>query len=185
MLKVSIFIILAMSMMLGITAITEPYPTAYAGKDYKKELCKENGGEWEDGACDFKADDEDKADQFSDEQTKIEKFEEERAAEEDALCDDEDAETTNIELCKSDDLTLGEVFASREADPYDEEAYEDQAKEVCNSYEGANWEEGECKFNDSEEGEAAAETFGDECESNNKKMWEEYPDFCDKHYSDK
>ncbi len=53
MIKVSIFIILVMSMMLGITAITEPYPTAYAGKDYKKELCKENSGEWIDGECDF------------------------------------------------------------------------------------------------------------------------------------
>src|SRR5687768_9809626 len=106
MIKVSIFIILVMSMMLGITAITEPYPTAYAGKDSKKELCKENDGNWKDGSCDFKTDDEDKADQFSNEVDKIRAFEEERADEEDALCDDEDAETTNIELCKSDDITL-------------------------------------------------------------------------------
>jgi hypothetical protein len=40
-----------MSIMIGIITITEPYPTAYAGKDSTKELCKENGGEWEDGNC--------------------------------------------------------------------------------------------------------------------------------------
>ena len=40
----------------------------------------------------------------------IRAFEEERAAEEDALCDDEDAKTTNIPLCKSNDLILGEAF---------------------------------------------------------------------------
>jgi hypothetical protein len=42
-----------MSIMIGIITITEPYPTAYAGKDSTKELCKENGGEWEDGECDI------------------------------------------------------------------------------------------------------------------------------------
>ena len=125
-----------MSMMLDITAITEPYPTVYAGNDSKKELCTENGGEWEDGACDFKTDDEDKADQFSDEFDKIRAFEKERAAEEDALCDDEDAETTNIELCKSDDITLGEAFAS---------SNRDYNKESCKDYYG-EWEDGECKF---------------------------------------
>ena len=127
MIKVTIFIILVMSMMLGITAITEHYPTAYAGKDYKKELCKENGGEWEDGgACDFKADDEDKADQFSDEVDKIRAFEEERAAE-------EDAETTNIPLCKSDDLMLGQTYAEK------------YNKENCEEHNG-EWIDGECDF---------------------------------------
>ena len=125
-----------MSMMLGITAITEPYPTAYAGIDSKKELCKENGGQWEDGACDFKADDEDKADQFMEDSDKLKKFDEEVAAEEDALCDDEDAETTNIPLCKSDDITLGEAFAS---------SNRDYNKESCEDYYG-EWEDGECKF---------------------------------------
>ena len=59
--KASIFILLAMSMMFSITAITDPYLTIYAEKDSKKELCKENCGEWVDGACNFKADDEDNA----------------------------------------------------------------------------------------------------------------------------
>ena len=36
-----------MSIMIGIITIIEPYPTAYAGKDSTKELCKENGGEWD------------------------------------------------------------------------------------------------------------------------------------------
>ena len=132
MIKVTIFIILVMSMMLGITAITEPYPTAYAGKDSKKELSKENGGQWEDGASDFKADDEDKVDQFMEDSDKLKKFDEEVAAEEDALCDDEDAETTNIELCKSDDITLGEAFAS---------SNRDYNKEDCEDYYG-EWEDG-------------------------------------------
>ncbi len=39
MLKVTIFIIvMTVSIMIGIIAITEPYPTAYAGKDSTKEL---------------------------------------------------------------------------------------------------------------------------------------------------
>jgi hypothetical protein len=122
-----------MSMMLGITAITEPYPTVYAGKDSKKELCKENGGEWEDGACDFKADNEDKADEFLEDVQKIEEFEDEKAALEDALRDDEDAETTYIPLCKSNDLTLGEAFAEK----YNEKN--------CEKYNG-KWEDDECEF---------------------------------------
>jgi hypothetical protein len=73
----------------------------YAGEDSEKSLCKKNGGEWESDVCDFKTDDEDKADQFMEESEKVRAFQEERAAEEDALCDDEDAETTNIELCSS------------------------------------------------------------------------------------
>src|SRR5688572_7681319 len=117
----TLLIIMTLSMIFSITAITEPYPTAYAGKDYKKELCKEYGGEWEDSACDFKADDEDKADHFSDEVDKIRAIEEERAAEEDALCYDEDAETTNIPICKSDDLMLGQAFAEK----YNKENCED------------------------------------------------------------
>ena len=133
MLKVSIFIILAMSIMIGIIVITEPYPTAYAGKDSTKELCKENGGEWEDGECDFKTDEKDKADKFSDEVDKIRTYEEERAAEEDALCDDEDAETTNMPLCKSNDLRLEEAFAEK----YNKENCEDNNGE---------WIDGECDF---------------------------------------
>ncbi len=44
-------------MMLGITAITEPYPNSYAGKafaeKYNKENCEDYNGEWIDGECDF------------------------------------------------------------------------------------------------------------------------------------
>ena len=45
---------MTISMILSIIAITETPSTAYAGKDSKKELCKDNGGEWKDGRCDFK-----------------------------------------------------------------------------------------------------------------------------------
>jgi hypothetical protein len=43
-------------------------PPLYAGDDEgtKKDLCEENEGDWEDGQCDFKADDEDKADRYLD-----------------------------------------------------------------------------------------------------------------------
>ena len=79
----------------------------YAGGDSEKSLCKKNGGEWEGDVCDFKTDDEDKADRSMEEFEKVREFQEERAAEEDALCDDENAETTNIEMCSSN-LTLGQ-----------------------------------------------------------------------------
>ena len=109
----SIILIITMATMFSLITITEAPSTAFAGTDSKKDLCKENGGEWEDGACDFKTDDEDKADQFMKDVEKIEEFEDEKAALEDDLCDDEDAETTNIEICSSEDLILGEAFAEK------------------------------------------------------------------------
>jgi hypothetical protein len=68
-------------------------PSIYAGIDDKdsKDLCEDNGGDWEDGQCDFKADDEDKADSYLNDMQKIEKFEEEKAALEDYLCEEPDA----------------------------------------------------------------------------------------------
>ena len=116
--------------------ITYPQSTAYAGEDIEKELCKENDGEWEDGTCDFDDDDEDKVDKFSNEVDKVKKFEEDKADLEDDVCDEEDAETTNIKLCKSDDLTLGKAFASK--DKYD--------KEDCKA-DGGKWEDGWCDTN--------------------------------------
>jgi hypothetical protein len=107
----SILSIITIATILSLITIIEAPSTVYAGKDSEKELCKENDVEWEDGVCDFKTDDEDKADQFTEYVEKIKEFEEEKAAIEDALCDDEDAETTNIEICSSQDFTLGEAFA--------------------------------------------------------------------------
>ena len=92
MIKVSIFLIIIMSLVFQI---------AYAGEETKKELCKENGGKWEDGACDFKTDDEDKADQFLEDVEKIEEFEEEKADLEDALCDDQE-DSEKFDVCKYD-----------------------------------------------------------------------------------
>ena len=99
----SILLIINIATILTLITITEAPSTALAGTDSKKDLCKENGGKWEDGVCDFKTDDEDKADQFMKDVEKIEEFEDEKAALEDDLCDDEDAETTNIEICSSQD----------------------------------------------------------------------------------
>jgi hypothetical protein len=129
------FLILIMTILtlLSIISITESKTTAYAEEDTKKELCKENGGKWEGGACDFKTDNEDKADQFIENVEKIENFEEEKAALEDALCDDEDAKTTNIKICSSQDLTVDEALAEK------------YNKENCKDYNG-EWIDGECDF---------------------------------------
>ena len=59
MIKNSILIIMTLSAIFSIIAITENPSKVYAEKDSKKELCKENGGEWEDVVCDFKTDYED------------------------------------------------------------------------------------------------------------------------------
>ena len=69
-------------------------PTAiYADKDSTKNLCEKNGGDWEGKTCDFETDDVDKADRYGDDLIKQRHFDEERAADEDALRDDpEDCE---------------------------------------------------------------------------------------------
>ena len=105
--------LMTISIILSIIANTEYQQTVYAGKDSEKELCKENGGKWKDGECDFDTDDEDKADQFMEDVEKVNEFEDEEAPLEDALCDDEDAETTNIDICSSQDLKLDQVFAEK------------------------------------------------------------------------
>lgn len=74
-----------------------------------EDLCEENEGDQEDGQCDFKADDEDKADRYLDDMQRIEDFEKERAAEEDALCDDPDA---HFDICQSATL----AFADKDKD---------------------------------------------------------------------
>jgi hypothetical protein len=165
----TLLLIITISTIFSIVAITKPYSTVYAGGGTEKELCKENDGNWKDGRCDFKTDDEDKVDQFSDEVDKIRAFEEERTAEEDALCDDEDAETTNIPLCKSDDLTLGQAFAEK----YNKENCEDN---------NGKWDDGECNFY----GEKSYENTGWEVDEDNfyKEVCEneeKESDECKKH----
>ena len=73
-------------------------PIVHGQQDSKKELCKDNGGEWEDGACDTKGDD-DKADKFLDDVEKIEEFEEEKADLEDALWDDQE-DSEKFDVCQ-------------------------------------------------------------------------------------
>ena len=78
-----------------------PITTAFA--ESNKELCKENGGDWEDGSCDFKSDDEDKADDFINDVEDYRDFENEKAAIEDDLCDDPDAK---FDVCQSATLAF-------------------------------------------------------------------------------
>ena len=168
-----------MSTILSIIAITESQSTVYAEQDSKKELCKENGGEWEDGSCDFKTADEDKADQFMEDVEKIEEFEEEKAALEDALCDDP-KDTEKFDVCQSSTL----AFASTESDeeeednnqPNTKEEDEEFAKELCESdrYNG-EWKDGECT--NFPGGQSSASIgYGDECESSD--FQKEHPYFC-------
>jgi hypothetical protein len=126
-------LIITIATILSLITIIEAPSTGFAGKDSKKDLYKENGGEWKDGTCDFKTDDEAKADQFTEDVEKIEKFEDEKAVLEDDLCDDEDAETINIDICSSEDLTLGQAFAEK------------YNKENCEEHNG-EWVEDECDF---------------------------------------
>lgn len=152
-------------------------PSVYAGDDEynKKDLCEDNGGNWKDGRCDFKTDDEDKADKYTDDVIKVREFEEEKAAEEDALCDDEDAETTNIPLCKSNDVILGEAFAK------EKKSAEETEKEICEKYGGEDsehveWDDGECKFDNTDKGRDLESHHGDECESSDFRA--ENEEFC-------
>lgn len=81
-----------------------------------KEYCKDYGGEWDDDR----------------EKCEIED-EEERTYYEDDVCDDEDAETTNIDMCSSEDLKFGQAFAEK------------YNKENCENHNG-EWKDSECDF---------------------------------------
>jgi hypothetical protein len=178
MIKTSILIIMTMSMILSIIAITETPSTAYAGKDSKKELCKENGGEWKDGRCDFKTDDEDKTDQFSDDVKKIEKFDEDKADLEDALCDDPE-DSKKFDVCQSATLAFAYTESDEDDDnnqPNTKEEDEEYAKELCESdmYNG-EWKDGECT-NFPNGRDSAWMGFGDECEDSD--FQKKHPYFC-------
>ena len=49
----SILLVITMTTILSLITITEAPSTTFAGKDSKKELCKENSEEWIDGERDF------------------------------------------------------------------------------------------------------------------------------------
>jgi hypothetical protein len=101
----SIMIFGILSLFMGMLLTAPIYPE----KDSNKDLCKDNGGDWENSSCDFETDDEDKADRYLNDQQKRDDFEEERAAEEDALCDDPDA---HFDICQSATL----AFADKDDD---------------------------------------------------------------------
>jgi hypothetical protein len=80
-----------------------------------KQVCKDHDGEWKNDECKFEKDS-----KYPKEQNKVD-FEhymaehdlwddyiEEKAAQEDAICDNEDADTTNIDICKSEEWTEAE-----------------------------------------------------------------------------
>ena len=102
-------------------------PTAiYADKDSTKNLCERNGGDYTKNGCDFDDDDEDKADRFGEDYSKQQKFDKERAADEDALCDDPDA---NFDVCQSATL----AFASSDKD--EDELTERDVDVLCDASE--------------------------------------------------
>ena len=53
---------------------------------------------------------------------------------------------------------------------------QEEAEEICNSYEDATWKNGECIFENTPEGKASKETYGDECESTS--FAKKYPNYC-------
>ena len=119
-------------------------PSVYAGddEDNKKDFCKDNGGDWEDGQCDFATEDEDKVDAFGDDLADLRDFEEEKAALEDALCDDP-KDSEKYDVCQG--ATLNFVSSEEE--------------EHCEDNDG-EWskEEKSCNFDD----EKDAEEYGKE-----------------------
>ena len=144
-------------------------PSVYAGddEDNKKDLCEENEGDWEDGQCDFATDYDDKVDAFSDDLAELKKFEEEKAALEDALCDDPE-DSDKYDVCQSATLAFAESNSKKEDKEF--------AKELCESdkYNG-EWKGGECtNFPDGHD--SAWMGFGDECEDT--KFQDEHPYFC-------
>lgn len=104
-----------------------------------------------------------------------------RPALEDELCDDEDAEETNIDICQSATL----AFASTDSDedeeekdnqPNTKEEDEEFAKELCesDSY-NEEWKDGECT--NFPGGQSSASIgYGDECESSD--FQKKHPYFC-------
>jgi len=116
----SIMIFGILSIFMGMLLTAPIYPE----KDSNKDLCKDNGGDWENSSCDFETDDEDKADRYLNDQQKRDDFEEERAAEEDALCDDPDA---HFDICQSATLAF--------ADKDDDELTERDVDVLCDASE--------------------------------------------------
>ncbi len=158
-------------------------PSVYAIDDEdKKDLCQDYGGDWEGVACDFETDDEDNADKFTDELQKLDEFEDDKAALEDDLCDDEDAEETNIDICQSATLAFASTDSEEDEDekednqPNTKEEDEQFAKELCESetYKG-EWKNGECT--NFPGGQSSASIgYGDECESSD--FQKKHPYFC-------
>lgn len=124
-----------------ILTLIVPFATgAFAESDSKKDLCKDNGGDWEDGSCDFKTDDEDKADRFLGNVQAKEDFEDDKAALEDDLCDDPDA---NFDICQSATL----AFASSDTEDSCKDNDGEWKDDSCHFYtDNKGWEVDEDKF---------------------------------------
>jgi uncharacterized protein (UPF0335 family) len=85
---------------------------------------------------------------------KIERLEDEKVALEDDLCDDPE-NSEKFDVYPVNDATL--AFAEHNKEDKEE------LKEVCNNYEDAEWNNGECGWKGSDR-ESVLQGFGDECE---------------------
>ena len=92
--QLTMFLILALSMPIATSSIY-----GMVDEDDKKDLCKENGGDWNDGSCDTNGDDE-KADKFLSDVDRQWEFNEEKAELEDELCDSPE-DSDKFDVCKS------------------------------------------------------------------------------------
>ena len=137
-------------------------PTAiYADKDSTKNLCERNGGDYTKNGCDFDDNDEDKADRFGEDHDKLRHFEEERAADEDALCEDSDAK---FDICQSATLAFADTNSKNE--------------ETCSGI-GGEWKDDRCRADidsDDKDEIEQEQTYIDDavCDNNSEK----YFDLC-------
>lgn len=86
--------IAGLSLLAAIISVIVPAYAGVSDKD-RKDLCEDNGGEYTSMGCEL--DDESPGvDTYGKDLSELQRFEEERAADEDALCDDPDA---NFDIC--------------------------------------------------------------------------------------
>ena len=143
-------------------------PTTAANADSKKELCEKNDGDWTKRGCDFDDDDEDKADRFTDDLKDQRDFENEKAALEDALCDDPDA---NFDVCQSATL----AFADKDKGEDEDELTERDVDVLCDASEDYEAHKEQCdKLYDKVQDAilAFASSDKDQCEDNGG-YWED------------
>lgn len=139
-------------------------PAVSVHADTNKELCEENGGDYTKRGCDFDDDDEDKADRYGEDLKDQRDFENEKAALEDALCDDPDA---NFDVCQS--ATLAFADKDKDKDKDEDELTERDVDVLCDASEDYEAHKEQCdklydKVQDATLAFASSEE--DKCENN-------------------